>query len=77
MSNRKATDEEIALVVRWVAAGEYDGGAHLEINEGFVDFLRLVGPGDTSWLRGSLDEVFTAAADFVRSGGSRGGSDEG
>ena len=66
-----ATDEEIVLVVRWVMSrSPCSGSAILEAREeycGFSYFPDEPGVKNAVVERGSLDEVFTAAADYIRS----------
>lgn len=60
---RLATDEEIALVVRTTDTDRPDW-SYVQYT-GDRQWIVRIRSADNRW-RGSLDEVFTAAADFIR-----------
>lgn len=68
---RRATDEEIALVVRYIVEHRATSWVGADIQVGSRRYP--VGVGIADWgMDGTLDEVFTSAADYIRGlGGSR------
>lgn len=62
MTSRRATDEEIALVVRAMDEGR---GGFMRAGPGTWIAWAELPSGIPNW-GGTLDEVFTAAADYIR-----------